>query len=342
MSPPSRPETACWPPIAAVSRRSRSTWIRPRPARRAGRPRRRGAGDLLSRPRPHAGRRRCGPPRCQAPPKYARGDPQAAQRGPAARPRPDGHHRSGQGAGIAALQGATWPGRCGGRAADELWTWSSTRARPCAGGTSLSASCLATWSCVSARHRRLRRPLSHVARLRPDARRALFAGHLCMALELAGYARCSRASRASPSSRRRLGRAEPHRIGDGRSRADRLALAGTLGSPSGGSACRMGCARGCRQAHHGKPDVVLAIWDNGVKSAAGVPVHNDFNGVLSDGTPKVASSYDFNRMSADNDFPLADYDHGAVSRASPRLWRTTLRAPADTLSALPARRRTWR
>ena len=62
---------------------------------------------------------------------------------------------------------------------------------------------------------------------------------------------------------------------------------------------------------HGRPDIVLAIWDFGVKSAAGAPVHHDFNGVLSDGTPKVASMYDFVRMSADNDVVLADYDHGS-------------------------------
>ena len=67
---------------------------------------------------------------------------------------------------------------------------------------------------------------------------------------------------------------------------------------------------GAGKPKYGSPDVVVAIWDTGVKTAAGMPVHGDFKGALSDGSPKVVSSYDFNLMRADNDNLLDDLDHG--------------------------------
>jgi subtilisin family serine protease len=69
--------------------------------------------------------------------------------------------------------------------------------------------------------------------------------------------------------------------------------------------------QGAGKPRHGSPDVVLAIWDFGVKTAGGVPVNRDFDGVLSNGAPKVTSSYDFFLMTADNDNPLGGRDHGS-------------------------------
>ena len=73
----------------------------------------------------------------------------------------------------------------------------------------------------------------------------------------------------------------------------------------------------------GRPGIVLAIWDIGVKSAAGAPVHNDFRGVLSDGTPKVASSTTSIACAPTTTFRWLATTTAAVSRASPRHWRAT-------------------
>jgi hypothetical protein len=60
----------------------------------------------------------------------------------------------------------------------------------------------------------------------------------------------------------------------------------------------------------GSPDVVLAIWDTGVQSAGGAPTNDDFSGPLTDGSAKVASTFDFVRMVANNDQPWLD--HGSA------------------------------
>jgi hypothetical protein len=62
----------------------------------------------------------------------------------------------------------------------------------------------------------------------------------------------------------------------------------------------------------GDPDILLAVWDSGVQSAAGVPTNADFSGTVSSGAAKVVASYDFETMVANNDNPWLDHGSGVA------------------------------
>lgn len=62
----------------------------------------------------------------------------------------------------------------------------------------------------------------------------------------------------------------------------------------------------------GDPDIVLAVWDSGVQSTAGVPRNADFAGTLSDGSTKVEATFDFDNMVANNDAPWDDHGSGVA------------------------------
>jgi hypothetical protein len=63
----------------------------------------------------------------------------------------------------------------------------------------------------------------------------------------------------------------------------------------------------------GRPDVIIAVVDTGIRSALGVVENPNFQGAVSDGTSKVYQLFDFQRMVPDNDRPaLGTSDHGVA------------------------------
>lgn len=62
----------------------------------------------------------------------------------------------------------------------------------------------------------------------------------------------------------------------------------------------------------GDPDIVLAVWDSGTQTAGGAPTNADFNGTLSNGQPKVLTTFDFDNMIANNDAPWSDHGSGVA------------------------------
>jgi hypothetical protein len=65
-------------------------------------------------------------------------------------------------------------------------------------------------------------------------------------------------------------------------------------------------------ATFGDPDILLAVWDSGVQSAAGAPTNGDFQGNLSNGQPKVLTAFDFDTMVANNDSPWDTHGSGVA------------------------------
>jgi len=66
----------------------------------------------------------------------------------------------------------------------------------------------------------------------------------------------------------------------------------------------------------GSPDVLIAIVDQGIASDAGLAVHPDFAGVVSDGRPKLAEVFDFHRMKPDNDAIQGNHGVGVAGIAT--------------------------
>ena len=66
----------------------------------------------------------------------------------------------------------------------------------------------------------------------------------------------------------------------------------------------------------GDPDILLAVWDSGVQQVGGVPTNGDFQGNVSNGQPKVFTSYDFDAMVANNNNPWADHGSGVAGVAT--------------------------
>jgi len=62
----------------------------------------------------------------------------------------------------------------------------------------------------------------------------------------------------------------------------------------------------------GDPDILFAVWDSGVQQSGGVPTNADFSGTLSNGSPKVFTSFDFDTMVANNDNPWDDHGSGVA------------------------------
>ena len=62
----------------------------------------------------------------------------------------------------------------------------------------------------------------------------------------------------------------------------------------------------------GDPDILLAVWDSGVQSAAAVPTNADFQGNVSNGQPKVVATFDFETMVANNDNPWDNHGSGVA------------------------------
>jgi hypothetical protein len=65
----------------------------------------------------------------------------------------------------------------------------------------------------------------------------------------------------------------------------------------------------------GDPNILLAVWDTGVQSAGGVPTNDDFSGTLSNGSPKVLATFDFDNMVANNDTPNGNHGSGVAGVA---------------------------
>ena len=70
----------------------------------------------------------------------------------------------------------------------------------------------------------------------------------------------------------------------------------------------------------GDPNVLLAVWDSGTQSVAGVPTNDDFSGDVSNGQPKLLATFDFINMVANNDSPWDTHGSGvagvSVARAN--------------------------
>jgi len=66
----------------------------------------------------------------------------------------------------------------------------------------------------------------------------------------------------------------------------------------------------------GDPDILLAVWDSGVQQAAGVPTNGDFQGNVTNGQPKVFTSFDFETMVANNNSPWNDHGSGVAGVAT--------------------------
>lgn len=62
----------------------------------------------------------------------------------------------------------------------------------------------------------------------------------------------------------------------------------------------------------GDPNILFAVWDSGVQSSAGAPTNGDFQGNLSNGSPKVMTAFDFNSMVPNNDNPWQDHGSGVA------------------------------
>ncbi|GAA4725399.1 S8 family serine peptidase [Sphingomonas lutea] len=62
----------------------------------------------------------------------------------------------------------------------------------------------------------------------------------------------------------------------------------------------------------GDPNILLAVWDSGTQTAAGIPTNADFTGNLSNGQPKVLAAFDFINMVANNDSPWSDHGSGVA------------------------------
>jgi subtilisin family serine protease len=61
---------------------------------------------------------------------------------------------------------------------------------------------------------------------------------------------------------------------------------------------------------YGRPDVIIAIADSGIKSKRGVVEHDDLNGKLSDSRDKIYKLFDFVLKVCDNDQPTDFSPHG--------------------------------
>ena len=66
----------------------------------------------------------------------------------------------------------------------------------------------------------------------------------------------------------------------------------------------------------GDPDILLAVWDSGVQQVGGIPTNADFQGNVSNGQPKVLTSYDFETMVANNNNPWDDHGSGVAGVAT--------------------------
>jgi hypothetical protein len=62
----------------------------------------------------------------------------------------------------------------------------------------------------------------------------------------------------------------------------------------------------------GDPNIILAVWDSGVQSTAGVPRNGDFSGTVSNGSAKVFATFDFDNMVANNDNPWDNHGSGVA------------------------------
>lgn len=69
---------------------------------------------------------------------------------------------------------------------------------------------------------------------------------------------------------------------------------------------------------YGDPGITIAMVDQGIVSLGGVPSHPDFQGTVSDGSPKVAQLFDFATMVANNDSPLGNHGMGTAGVSTAR------------------------
>lgn len=66
----------------------------------------------------------------------------------------------------------------------------------------------------------------------------------------------------------------------------------------------------------GRPDIIIAVIDQGIKSVAGVPENPDFQGAVSDGSSKTYQLFNFSAMVANNDNPFGQHGVACAGVAS--------------------------
>lgn len=66
----------------------------------------------------------------------------------------------------------------------------------------------------------------------------------------------------------------------------------------------------------GRPDIIIAVVDSGIKSVDGIPENPDFQGTVSDGSSKVYQLFDFQSLVANNDNPRSPHGVACAGVAS--------------------------
>lgn len=69
---------------------------------------------------------------------------------------------------------------------------------------------------------------------------------------------------------------------------------------------------------YGQPTVIIAAVDQGIQSAAGVPVNPEFQGTVSNGATKTARLFDFINLVANNDNPIGSHGMGVAGVCAAR------------------------
>jgi hypothetical protein len=69
---------------------------------------------------------------------------------------------------------------------------------------------------------------------------------------------------------------------------------------------------------YGDPSIIIAVVDQGIESAAGVPVNPEFQGNVSSGAAKTYRLFDFINLAPDNDTPIGDHGMGVAGMCSAR------------------------
>lgn len=67
---------------------------------------------------------------------------------------------------------------------------------------------------------------------------------------------------------------------------------------------------------YGRPEIIIAVIDQGIKSVAGVPENADFQGIVSDGSSKTYQLYNFSSMVPNNDAPFGNHGVGCAGVAT--------------------------
>lgn len=85
----------------------------------------------------------------------------------------------------------------------------------------------------------------------------------------------------------------------------------------------------------GDPGITLAVWDSGTQTSGGAPTNGDFQGTLSDGTPKVKAVFDFENMVANNDNPWSNHGSGVAGVSVAKANNPTPASAAGVVGSAP-------